>query len=119
MIPTVVAFIVVAPWGIVAVAWVHLAFASVDSSCQLVLSRRIVGLSWRGLMDTLRGPIGATVGVMVTALPVALATPTSAVALVATVCAGVVGAVVGAVGADRSIPALVMDLVGTIRTRPV
>jgi hypothetical protein len=56
---------------------------------------------------------------MVTALPVALATPTSAVALVATVCAGVVGAVVGAVGADRSIPALVMDLVGTIRTRPV
>jgi hypothetical protein len=70
------------------------------------------------MASALRGPVGATVGVLVGTVPFVAATPTSLPWLLATVAVGGAGAVLGAVAADRSTPAFVRSIFGNVRARP-
>jgi lipopolysaccharide exporter len=100
-LPAVAAFVLAAPHGIVAVAWVHVAIACVSSTMQVRLARRMTGFALADVARSFRGPVAATAGILILALPVRMLLPPGLGRLAAAVALGCVGALIGAHLGDR------------------
>ncbi|MDP8927697.1 MAG: lipopolysaccharide biosynthesis protein [Actinomycetota bacterium] len=98
----VVAFVLAAPYGITAVAWVHLVISLLYAMVRLVVANRLVGSSLPENFRAMRAGLCATAGVVALALPVRLATTAGLGALLLTVLAGSVGGLVGLLASGRS-----------------
>lgn len=90
-----VAFVLAAPHGIIAVAWVHLAYLAVYSPARLVIANRLVGTTMRDCLVALRPALCSAAGVAAAGLPLRLMLQPGLLALVAISVAGVLGAVAG------------------------
>jgi lipopolysaccharide exporter len=98
-----VAFVLVAPHGIVAVAAVHLGFNLVYPLIRLAIANRILHSSLRENLQAMRPALCSVAGIVVFALPVRLLTEPGLPALLLTCGAGVVGAMAAvAVGAPST-----------------
>ena len=97
-----VGFIIAAPAGIVAIAWVHLAFGVLHSMVRLGLANRLVGTSVLQTLEAIRPALIVTASITLVALPVRLLVAPGLPALSATIVAGIVGALVGLVLTGRS-----------------
>lgn len=98
----VVAFVLVAPHGLAAVAWVHLVLTLLYALVRLVVANRLVGSSLSENFRAMRAGLCLTAGIVTFALPVRLATTAGFGALLATIAAGSVGGLVGLLLSGRS-----------------
>ena len=89
----VVTFVLVAPRGIGAVALAHLVLMVGYSAVRLLLAGRALDVRLRESVAAMRPAAVATAGILATALPVQLVTPTGAPGLAASTAAGVAGCV--------------------------
>jgi PST family polysaccharide transporter len=93
-IARVVGFIIAAPHGILAVAWVHLVSNFVYVFVRIEVANRFVGSRLGESLAALWPAVCAAAGIAVFAIPVRIATSPSVGSLVAICAAGVLGAVV-------------------------
>jgi lipopolysaccharide exporter len=94
-------FILAAPYGIVAVAIVHLVMTVIAQSVRLLYVNRLFGTRIAQELDALRPAACASAGVLLLAGPVKLLVPNGPLALVLLGLAGVVGALAGLLVASR------------------
>ena len=94
-------FLLVVGKGIVAVAIVHLVVIVPYSAFRIGIANRLLGTTWAQSLRALRPATVATLGILVVALPVRLATAPGFLSLLAILGAGVVGAGVGLAIGDR------------------
>ncbi|HEY3684825.1 MAG TPA: lipopolysaccharide biosynthesis protein [Streptosporangiaceae bacterium] len=105
---------IVAPYGIEAIALVHLAFMVFWGPVRLHVANRLVGTGWRECLVAMRpGALGAA-GVTALGLPAALLTGTGWAGLAATVAAGSIGGAGVVLLFDR---AAVAEVIALVRTR--
>jgi lipopolysaccharide exporter len=102
LVPTIVAMVVVAPFGLVAVATVQLASTVVFVPWLQFLVNRAVGADGREVFSALLPALAAAGGVLATAWPVHSLMNPGAGRLVAAIVAGVMGAGLGILVAGRS-----------------
>ncbi len=111
-----VGFWLTAPYGIAAVAAVHLAFQLVFGVLRLRVANRLVGSSWGQDLAAMTPAVASSLGIACLALPVAVIVPSTVLGLSAIVVAGLAGSAVGLALFGR--PA-VRDIVGLLRgSRP-
>lgn len=92
MTPVAVAgFWFAAPYGITAVAGVHVVFQLVFGAVRLHVANRLVGSTWRQSAVALGPAVVSVLGIVALALPVSLLLPQGPLALVATLVSGLVG----------------------------
>lgn len=101
-----------APYGITAVAAVHLVFQLVFGVARLQLANRLVGSTWRQNLTAMGPAVVSAVGVVACALPARLLLPEGWLSLVAMVVCGVAGSLLALVLLAK--PALV-DVVTLLR----
>lgn len=87
----VVGFWFAAPYGITAVAAVHLVFQLGYGAVRLHAANRLVGSSWRQNLTAMAPGVASALGILALALPVSLLLPRDGLGLVATVLCGLVG----------------------------
>lgn len=109
-VPAVTALWIVAPHGIIAVAWVHLGGAVASSLIQLGVAKRLIGISAAEIGRSLRSSLSAVTGLIIVALPPRLVLSDGLGRLIAVMIAGVVGALLGGLAADRTLPAQLREL---------
>lgn len=90
-----VAFVLAAPYGIIAVAAVHLGFQLCYGALRLVVANRIVGSTLRESVVALRPAVIVSSGILVCGLPVRLMTDVGSGSLLAITLAGAAGGVAG------------------------
>jgi len=88
----VVGFWLASPYGIAAVAAVHLAFQSVFGALRLRVANHLVGSSWGDVFASLTPGIASSFGIVCLGMPMSLLVPRSPLGLCATVVSGSVGA---------------------------
>lgn len=113
----VIAFVVVGPAGLTAVAAVHLVFQVIFGMARLVVASRLLGA---GIGDHLRAmwpAVCASLGIVLCALPVRLSTKPGIGSLLATVAAGTMGGAAALLLGARSALATLRDLAATLRAR--
>jgi len=96
-------FLIAAPYGIVAVAWVHLAVSLLEAILQLNLANRIVGTTVTQTFAAMRPAITVSSSIVLVALPVRLLLEPGLVALASILIAGIAGALVGLALSGRSV----------------
>jgi lipopolysaccharide exporter len=112
-------FIVAAPYGITAVAAVHLCVNVVYGPVRLALANRLIGTTFADVARAVRPALCITAGVVAAALPVRLLTQPGEWALVAIIAAGCAGGAVGLLAAGaRSTLDDVKAVVGALRREP-
>lgn len=89
----VVAFVLVARYGIVAVAWVHLVFNCAFGVVRLLIADHVVGTTLGQCLRAMRPSLCTAAGVAALGLPVRLVLSPGLLALVAIVAAGTLGGV--------------------------
>jgi PST family polysaccharide transporter len=94
-------FVVAAPYGLVAVASVHLGFNVAYAVVRLVVANRLVGSNLSENFFAMRPAIYATGGVLLLALPAHMATERGVFSLVVTTLAGVAGGLGALIVGDR------------------
>lgn len=87
----VVVFVLAAPRGIVAVAWVHLGFNVVYAGVRLGLANRLLGSTVHENLNAMRPALCATAGILVLGGPASFLSSPGLGGLVVTIVAGVVG----------------------------
>ena len=110
--PAVVGFWFAAPYGITAVAAVHLVFQLVFGLARLHMANRLVGSTWRQDLTAMYPAVVSALGVVALALPVRLLLPETWWSLVAMVVCGVAGSLLALLLLAR--PAL-LDVVTLLR----
>lgn len=90
-----VAFFVIAPYGITAVAWVHVVVFLIYAVVRLAVANRLVGSTFRENLSAMRPGLCATAGLVLFALPVRLGTAPGLASLLGIALAGTAGAAVG------------------------
>jgi lipopolysaccharide exporter len=107
----VVGFVLAAPYGIVAVAAVHLGFSVVYGVIRLALANRVVGIRIRENLTAMAPAAWAVAGIVTCALPVRLLTEPGAAALlgilVAAAAGGIAALAIGAPGTGGELRELV------------
>lgn len=96
-------FLLVAQYGILWVAVVHLVTNAVSLPIRLAVANRVVGTTAAQTLRALAPAVAAALGVAAFALPLRFLIPTGPVSLVAIVVAGILGAVAGLALVDRGI----------------
>lgn len=115
----VIAYVLAAPHGIVAVAAVHLAFVVPYMAARLVLVNRLLGTTFSQAFSAMRPGAYASLGVLALALPLRLLVSEGAVALVLLGVAGTVGAMAGLWLGARQTLSEVITLLTSARRQPV
>ena len=110
----VVGFFVAAPYGIFAVACVHLVYNILYAMARLVIANHFLHARMRDALRAMIPGISAAVGIAVFALPVRFAMTPGFASLIATIGAGIAGAGVGTAFGGRSAVAELRDLVRTL-----
>jgi PST family polysaccharide transporter len=95
-------FVLAAPHGIVAVAWVHLIYNLVYAFLRLAMANRLVGATFAEDLAAMRPGLCAAAGIALCAWPVRLAVPPGMASLLATISAGVAGGLAGLLIGSRS-----------------
>ncbi len=108
------AFFLVAPYGITAVAWVHLASGVVYMACRLVWANRLVGSTLAECGRAMLPAVWVSLGTAALAAPVLLLVEPGVVSLVSVIAAGAAGGALGALLGARS---TVVDLFRTVTSR--
>ena len=114
---TVVVLAVVAPRGLGAVALAHFVLMVAYSAARLVLAGRALDVRLTRSIAALWPATVATAGIVVTALPVQLATPTGALGLAASVAAGTAGCLGALALLSRGTLTEVRRLIGEVIAR--
>ena len=115
----VIGYIFAAPYGIVAVAAVHLGVVVPYMAIRLALVNHLLGTRFSQAFTAMRPGAYACLGVLVLALPVRLLVSQGAIALVLVGAAGVVGATAGVWLGSRQTVSEVMALLASARRQPV
>jgi PST family polysaccharide transporter len=110
-------FVLAAPYGIVAVAAVHLGFSVVYAVIRLAVANRVVGLRFREDLAAMAPAALAVGGMLALALPVRLLTEPGPAALLLILAAAAAGAIAAVVLGARSTVGEVRDLVRAARNR--
>ncbi|MFN2555470.1 MAG: lipopolysaccharide biosynthesis protein [Nitriliruptorales bacterium] len=98
----VVAFVLAAPHGTVAIAWVHLVLAILYALVRLAIANRLVGSSMTENLRAMRAGLCLAIGIAAFALPVRLTTTPGIGALLLIVLAGSGGGLVGLLVSGRA-----------------
>lgn len=112
----VVGYVVAVPYGIVAVAAVHLVLAVPYQAGRLVLVRSLLGITLRQDLSAMWPGFCALLGVLAMAGPVRLLVPHGALALVLLLATGLAGAVAGLVIGSRGTVTELRGLVASLRS---
>lgn len=100
-----------APYGILAVALVHLAFMIFWGPLRLHVANRLVGTTWRQCLTAMRPGMVAAAGIGALGAPAALLTGPDGTGLAVTIAAGAVGGAGAVLLIDRAAPAQVITLI--------
>lgn len=111
----VIGYVLAAPYGIVAVAAVHLGLSLPYQAVRLLLVNKLLGASLPQELASMRPAAYASVGVIVLALPVRLLFPQGPGTLLFLAIAGITGAVVGILLGARDTAIEVRGLLASIR----
>jgi lipopolysaccharide exporter len=111
----VVGYVVAAPYGIVAVAAVHLGLSIPYQAIRLLLVDRLLGTSLAQDLSAMRPAVCAALGVLALALPLRVVLPEGALSLIALGITGVAGAVTGLLIGARETAVEVRGLLSSIR----
>jgi lipopolysaccharide exporter len=111
----VIGYVLAAPYGIVAVAAVHLALAVPYQIARLLLVNRLLGTTLMQAGRAMGPAVCASLGVLALAVPVRLAIPEGALALVLIGLAGLVGALAGVGLGARDTAVEVRGLLSSVR----
>jgi lipopolysaccharide exporter len=111
----VVGYVVAAPYGIVAVAAVHLVLSIPYQAIRLLLVDRLLGTSLAQDLSAMGPAACASLGVLAVALPLRLVLPEGALSLIALGITGVAGAVTGLLIGARETAVEVRGLLSSIR----
>lgn len=84
-------FWLAAPYGITAVAAVHLVFQLLFGAARLHVANRLVGSTWRQSAVAVGPALASVIGIAALALPVSLLLPVGPLALAATLMSGLLG----------------------------
>lgn len=109
-------YIVAAPYGIVAVAAVHLVLAIPYQLVRLLLVNRLLGTTLLQDFSAMRPGVCALLGVLALAGPVRLFVPSGLLALVLLLMTGIAGALVGLVVGSRDTLPELRGLLGSLRS---
>jgi lipopolysaccharide exporter len=112
-----VGFLFAAPYGIAAVAAVHLCFSALYAVIRLAVANRVVGIRLREDLAAMAPAAWGTAGIVACALPVRVLTEPGLGALLATVLAGVIGGALAVAFGARSTLGELRVLVHDIRRR--
>jgi lipopolysaccharide exporter len=112
----VVGYVVAAPYGIVAVAAVHVVLAVVYQASRLVLVKRLLGITMLQNLGAMWPGFCALLGVLALAGPVRLFVPHGALALALLLATGLVGASTGLVIGARGTVHEVRGLLASLRS---
>ncbi|MGN6373399.1 MAG: lipopolysaccharide biosynthesis protein [Solirubrobacteraceae bacterium] len=110
-------YILAAPYGIVAVAAVHLGLAIPYQAARMLLVNRLLGTTLPQTLGAMRPALYASLGVLALALPLRLAMPHGVAALLLVGAAGVGGALAGMLLGARDTALEVRGLLMSIRPR--
>jgi lipopolysaccharide exporter len=110
-------YILAAPYGLTAVAAVHLALGVIYALIRLVLADRLVGARTRETLQALRPAVVVAACVVLAGLPVRLALAPGAVALVAISAAAALGVGVGLLLSGHAVRAEIRGAVSALRPR--
>jgi lipopolysaccharide exporter len=110
-------YVLAAPYGIVAVAAVHLGLAIPYMYARILLVNRLLGTTLGQTLGAMRPAFYASLGLLVLALPLRLAIPEGVAALLVVGLAGVGGAVAGMLLGARETALEVRGLLTSIRPR--
>jgi lipopolysaccharide exporter len=111
----VIGFIIAAPYGIVAVAIVHLVMTVIAQSVRLLYVNRLFGTRIAQELDALRPAACASVGLLLLAVPVRLLIPNGPLALVLLGLTGLLGALGGLLVGSRDTVAELRSLAESVR----
>jgi lipopolysaccharide exporter len=115
----VLGYVIAAPYGIVAVATVHLVMATVYQAARLVLVNSLLGTTMSQDLGAMGPGCCAVLGVLLLAGPVRLFVPSGALCLFLLLFAGLVGAVAGLLIGSRDTAVELRGLLGSLRSRVV
>jgi lipopolysaccharide exporter len=115
----VLGYVIAAPYGIVAVASVHLVVAAVYQAARLVLVNSLLGTTMSQDLGAMGPGCCAVLGVLLLAGPVRLFVPSGALCLFLLLFAGLVGATAGLLIGSRDAAVELRDLLGSLRSRVV
>lgn len=110
-------FVVAAPYGIEAVAAVHLCFNLLYAFVRLTLANRLIGTGTLDVLRAMRPALTISAGVVLLGLPVRLLSPGGATALLAVIAAGLVGAALGLAASGRGTVRELRELAGELAHR--
>lgn len=113
----VIGYVLAAPYGIVAVAAVHLGMAIPYQAARMLLVNRLLGTTLAQTLGAMRPALYVSLGVLVLALPLRLAMPEGVAALLAVAVAGLLGAAAGLMLGARETALEVRGLLTSIRPR--
>jgi PST family polysaccharide transporter len=111
----VVGYVLAAPYGIVAVAAVHLGLSIPYQAVRLLLVNRLLGTKLSQGLSAMRPAMCASLGVVAVALPLRLVLPEGPLSLVALGLVGLAGAATGLLVGARETASEVRSLFGSIR----
>lgn len=111
----VIGYVIAAPYGIVAVAAVHLGLSIPYQAARLLLVNRLLGTTLTQTLGAMRPALYAALGVLALALPLRLAMPEGVVALLVIGVAGVGGALAAMLLGARETAVEVRGLLMSIR----
>jgi len=112
-------FILAAPYGITAVAAVHLSYNLVYAYIRLALANRFIGTSMRDALRAMRPALTISAGIALFGLPVRFLIPTGQLALAAIILAGIAGAGLGLLASGRGPVDELRELAGDLVSRKV
>jgi PST family polysaccharide transporter len=110
-------YLLAAPYGMTAVAAVHLALGVVYALIRLIVANRLVGAGTRDTLEALRPAFLVALCVVLAALPVRLALGPGVVALVAITAAAALGVAAGLLLSGPSVRAEIRGVVSALRPR--
>ena len=110
-------FILAAPYGITAVAAVHLSYNLVYAYIRLALANRFIGTSMRDALRAMRPALTISAGIALFGLPVRFLIPTGQLALAAIILAGIAGAGLGLLASGRGPVDELRELAGDLGSR--
>jgi lipopolysaccharide exporter len=110
-------FILAAPYGITAVAAVHLSYNLLYAHVRLALANRYIGTSMLDALRAMRPALTISAGIALFGLPVRLLVPTGQFALAAIILAGIAGAGLGLVASGRGTVEEIRELAGDLSSR--
>ena len=94
-------FLIAIPYGIVAIAVVHLLVIVPYSAFRIEVANRLLGTTWASSLVALRPAAVTVIGILAFGLPIRLLTTGSALSLFAIAAAGLLGGALGLAAGDR------------------